>query len=120
MYDLKTSCSIERFTLFLILSCPRKDCIGPEQDFPEFLVQDKKVSLEEQKAQKADRFLRGREVAYLIFDYFQVTDVNESVLDYSDLFTVVLRNDNIQEFDTRWDDFFRQWNKSVQIKNTRV
>ena len=65
-----------------------------------------KVSLEEQKAQKEDRFLRGREIAYLIFDYFQVTDVNESVLDYTDLFTVVLRNDKVQEFDARWDKLF--------------
>ena len=26
------------------------------------------------------------------------------MLDYADLFSIVLRNDNIQEFDTRWDD----------------
>ena len=41
VYGLNTSCSIQRFTLFLILSYSRKDCIGPEQDFPEFLLQDK-------------------------------------------------------------------------------
>ena len=41
VYDLKTSCSIQKFLLFLILSYSRKDCIGPEQDFPEFLIQDK-------------------------------------------------------------------------------
>ena len=28
----------------------------------------KKVSLEEQKAQKEDRFLHGRQIAYLIYD----------------------------------------------------
>ena len=39
----------------------------------------------------------------MIYDYFRVTGVNDSVLDYADLFSVVLRNDNIQEFDTRWD-----------------
>ena len=32
----------------------------------------KKVSLEEQTARKADRFLRGRQIAYLIYDYFWV------------------------------------------------
>ena len=32
----------------------------------------KKVSLEEQTARKADRFLRGRQIAYLIYDYFRV------------------------------------------------
>ena len=30
----------------------------------------RKVSLEEQKAQKEDRFLRGRQIAYLIYEYF--------------------------------------------------
>ena len=30
----------------------------------------KKVSLEEQKAQKEDRFLRGRQIPYMIYDYF--------------------------------------------------
>ena len=33
----------------------------------------KKVSLEEQKAQKEDRFLRGRQIAFMIHDYFRVT-----------------------------------------------
>ena len=33
----------------------------------------RRVSLEEQKAQKEDRFLRGRQIAYLIYEYFRVT-----------------------------------------------
>ena len=45
----------------------------------------KKVSLEEQKAEKTDRFLHGRQIDYLIYDYFQVTGVNDSVIDYADL-----------------------------------
>ena len=64
----------------------------------------KRVNLEEQKAQKEDRFLRGRQIAYLIYDYFWVTGVNDSVLDYAELFSIVLRRDNIQEFDTRWEE----------------
>ena len=31
----------------------------------------RRVSLEEQKAQKEDRFLRGRQNAYFIFEYFR-------------------------------------------------
>ena len=61
----------------------------------------KKVSLEEQKAQKEDRFLRGRQIAYLIYEYFRVTGANNSVENYADLFTIVLRNDDIQEFDSK-------------------
>ena len=56
----------------------------------------RRISLEEQKAQKQDRFLRGRQ-------YSRVTGANDSVERYADLFTVVLRNDDIQEFDAKWD-----------------
>ena len=63
----------------------------------------RRISLEEQKAQKQDRFLRGRQIAYLIFEYFLVTGANDSVENYTDLFTIVLRNDDIQEFDSKWD-----------------
>ena len=63
----------------------------------------KRISLEEQEAQKQDRFLRGRQIAYLIYDYFRVTGVQDSVENYADLFTISLRNDDIQEFDSKWD-----------------
>ena len=62
----------------------------------------KKVSLEEMKAQKEDRFLRGRQIAYLIYEYFRVTGANDSVENYADLSTVFLRKDDIQEFDSKW------------------
>ena len=55
----------------------------------------RKVSLEEQKAQKEDRSLRGRQIAYLIYEYFRVTGANDSVENYADQFTIVLRNDDI-------------------------
>ena len=48
----------------------------------------KKVSLEEQKAQKEDRFLRGRPIAYMINDYFRVTGAHDTVLDSADLFSI--------------------------------
>ena len=63
----------------------------------------RKISLEEQKAQKEDRFLRGRQIAYLIYEQFRVTGANDSVENYTDLFTIALRNDDIQEFDSKWD-----------------
>ena len=64
----------------------------------------KKVSLEEQKAQKEDRFLRGRQIAYMIYDNFRVTGAHDTVLDYADLISITLRNDNVQDFDTKWDE----------------
>ena len=43
----------------------------------------KKVSLEEMKAQKQDSFLRGRQIAYLIYEYFRVTGSHDSVENYA-------------------------------------
>ena len=63
----------------------------------------RRISLEEPKATKQDRFLRGRQIAYLIYEYFRVTGANDSVENYADLFTVGLRNEDIQEFDSKWD-----------------
>ena len=63
----------------------------------------RRISLEEQKAQKQDHFLRERQIAYLIYEYFRVTGANDSVDNYADLLTISLRNDDIQEFDSKWD-----------------
>ena len=63
----------------------------------------RRISLEEQKAQEQGSFLRGRQIAYLIYDHFLVTGTHDSVENYTDLFTIVLRNDDIQEFDSKWD-----------------
>ena len=63
----------------------------------------RRICLEEQKAQKEDRFLRGRQIAYLIYDHLRVTGTHDSVENYTDLLTIVLRNDDIQEFDSEWD-----------------
>ena len=71
----------------------------------------RRISLEEQKAQKQDRFLRGRQIAYLIYEYFRVTGANDSVENYADLFTISLRNDDIQEFDSKWDGFLLSMTK---------
>ena len=49
------------------------------------------------KTPKEDRFFRGRRIAYLIYEYFQVIGANDSVENYA------LRNDDIQGFDSKWD-----------------
>ena len=61
----------------------------------------KTISQEEQKAQLEDRFLRGRQIVYLIYDYFRVTGALEAVLVFTDLFSVTFRGDDVQDFDTR-------------------
>ena len=63
------------------------------------------------KALKEDRFLRGRQIAYLINEYFRVPGANDKIENYADLFTVVLRNDDIQEFDSKWDEILLSMTK---------
>ena len=72
----------------------------------------RRISPEELKAQKQDRFLRGRQIAYLIYDYFRVTGIHDSVENYADLFTISLRNDDIQEFDSKWDGILLSMTKN--------
>ena len=71
----------------------------------------RRISLEEQKAQKQDRFLRGRQIAYLIYDYFRVIGIHDSVETYADLFTIRLRKDDIREFDSKWDEILLSMTK---------
>ena len=40
----------------------------------------------------------------MIYDYFRVVGAHATVLDYADLFSITVRNDDFQEFDTRWDE----------------
>ena len=62
----------------------------------------KRVSVEEQRAQKYDRFLRGRQIAYMIYEHFRATRAYEAVQGLSDLFSTRLQNDDVQDFDVRW------------------
>ena len=52
---------------------------------------------------KQDHFLRGRQIACLIYDHFRVTGSHDSVENCAGLFAVVLRNDGVREFDSKWD-----------------
>ena len=40
----------------------------------------------------------------MVHDHFRVTGAHDTVLDYAVLFFVTLHDDNVQEFDTRWDE----------------
>ena len=40
----------------------------------------------------------------MIYDYFRVTGAHDTVSDCADLFSVILRDDDVQECDTRWDE----------------
>ena len=50
----------------------------------------KKISVEEQRAQKDNRFLRGRQTAYLTFEYFRPTGSNDEIQGLSGLLSIKL------------------------------
>ena len=55
-----------------------------------------KVTLEEHEAQKEDRFLQGRQIAFMIYHYCRAIGAHDTVLDYADLFSVTLRFSGIR------------------------
>ena len=59
--------------------------------------------VEEQRAQKYDRLLRGRQNAYMIYGHFCATGAHEAAQGLSDLFKKCFQNDDVQDFDVRRD-----------------
>ena len=82
------------------------------------------------KPKKLDRFLRGRQIAYLIYEYFRVTGANDSVDElcrpiYNCSFEMMICRNSIRN----GTEFYCRWHKShlidileslYNIKNTRV
>ena len=97
--ELRSSSSIRGISMpnFEVLDARIASALNKIIHYPQF---KRRVSLEELKAQKEDRFFRGRQIAYLIYDHLRVTGTHDSFENYADLFTIVLRNDDIQEFDS--------------------
>ena len=85
-------------------------CLYSQKGFQQessIILTSKEVSVwRNERPKKKDRFLCRREIAYLIFEYFRVTGANDSVENYADLFAIGLRNDHIQDFDSKWDGIF--------------
>ena len=109
--DLKSSCSVRGIQMpnFEVLDARIASALNKIIHTSHF---KRRISLEEQKAQKEDRFLRGRQIAFLIFEYFPVTGADDSVENYADIFTIVLRNNDIQEFDSKLDGILLSMTKN--------
>ena len=56
-----------------------------------------------QRAQKDNRFLRGRPSAFLVYEYFRPTGSYDGIQGLSVLFSIKLENDDNQYFDLRWE-----------------
>ena len=55
-------------------------------------------SFKEKLHKKKNRFLTERQVAWMIYEYFKVSDTDESVWDLDEILKVELKNDNVQSF----------------------
>ena len=53
----------------------------------------KRVRVKGQRAQKDERFLRGKKFAYMIFEHFRATGACEAVQGLSDLFNIRLHSE---------------------------
>ena len=63
----------------------------------------KRVSVEEQRAPKYGRFFRGRQFVYMKNEHFRATGAHQAVQGLADFFNIRSQNDDIQDFDVRWD-----------------
>ena len=89
----------------------------------------KRAMVEEQRDQKDDRFLRGRQIAYMIYEHFRATGACEAVQGLSDLFKKRSQNVDVQDFDARWDHALLSVSEMpsgvilegiVQVKNGKI
>ena len=63
----------------------------------------RKKRVEEQRVQEFDRFLRGRQIAHMIYEPFRATGASEAVELLSDLFNIRLQNDDVHDVSAIWD-----------------
>ena len=68
-------------------------------------LQEESQSRGTESPQKRAGFFEEDRSLLMIYDYCRVTGAHDTVLavlDYADLFSITLRDDNVQEFDARW------------------
>ena len=82
-----------------------KDCVRLEEGHHESTLPEESQS-GGAKDPNGRPIFRGRQIAFMICEYFRVTGAHEAVLDYSDLFCITLHGDDVQDFDTIWDRSF--------------
>ena len=84
--------------------CLMQRSLPPWRRSSEMRTSKKGLSGRAEDSKKNDRFLCGRQIAFMIYEHFRVTGSHVALLDYSDLFGRTLHGDDVQGFDTRWDE----------------
>ena len=56
----------------------------------------------------------------MIYECFRITGAHDTVLDYADVFSIALCNNDVPEFDTSGMKFYYQYAKILQMKYGKV
>ena len=65
----------------------------------------KRVTMkDEQHQMQRKKMLTGRQVAFMMFQHFQLNDLDSSMMEFNDLLSLELKGDNLRAFDTAWDN----------------
>ena len=64
----------------------------------------KQVTTAEGKAQSEKRSLTDRQIAWMIYGYFKISDDHEAILDFRDFSKAQFKNDSVQAFDAKWNE----------------
>ena len=70
---------------------------------PEFPIEEEGLSRGAESPQRGSLSTRKTDRLHF-YDCFRVTGAHDTVLDCADLFTSTLRNDDVHDFDTKWDE----------------
>ena len=70
----------------------------------------RKLTTEERTQTKDNpvNMLSGRQIAYRIFEHFSLPAASKEQLDVNHLYTLELKNDNLKQFSSRWDEIIIQ------------
>ena len=63
----------------------------------------KTVQIHEIRLAQEDKMIKGRQITWLVFDHFRLSDIDGALLNWSELVHVSLKGDNLKQFLNDWD-----------------
>ena len=118
--DFKSSRSVQGFCSFPSFSdAGCEECFCSGQDHSEFLLQEKGQSGGTEKLRKKIGSF-AEDIVCMIYDYFRVDGAHDTVLDHADLSAINFRNEDVQEFDTGWDEILLSMTKKHLMISWKV
>ena len=119
---LQSSRSVSGMNFPIIMNTGREDWCWVNKIIQNSNIK-KKVGLEQQKAQKEDPFFRAKQISFMIYDNFRMTDAHDQVLNYAEVFVFhdAFFSNSIHFLQLNVNDSIWWYlGKSVQMENTCV